>query len=161
MRGIATISFALLLCACSSRPPVEVYIQDDIQQIEETNIVQVKPAQLPPKPKAHVIIGVPEGEEEPGQFVAFTPEDAKKLLAMRDNARINIEYIEQLNALNAAIVNERNKLLDLAKDEEVRANKLRIQLEEVELQRQQEKLESTIEINAWRIMTIIIGIAAL
>jgi PBP1b-binding outer membrane lipoprotein LpoB len=154
MRIITVLFVIVLMAGCSSNSvkPLTTNHTDSLTMMEMPTI-SAEP--LAPKPDAVVIID-PTTQEE---VVAFSPEGIDALMLMRKQATKNIELVEALGTTLQAIVQERNALVNMAKEQERRSNAMAQSHAHTEEKLRREEKMRSLEKFGYQIL-LLLGLAA-
>ena len=134
---------------CTSTPDVPAQKYTQIQQIPKLDKLAVPEVVQPVKPKVTVA-------KVDGQSVAVLDKQGMRdLISLYSDAKANAESKAQLVTVANKVIDERNDLLVLAKQEEIRGNELRQQLADSKSEQDKDRLYNAIELNATRLLLIL------
>ena len=152
------MTYAVLLMTltqgCSSIPPVPV-IQDELQKIPKLEHVDVRSETMPKRPTVQVI------EHQGVEYAAVDKAGMVAVLEAFQKGEFNAKQLEALNRLNAALVDERNSILKLAQDEEVRGNKLRADLQTADQRLEDQHMQYVIDTTILKLISLGLLVVAL
>lgn len=110
---------------------------------------------MPKRPLVQVI------EHKGVEYAAVDKAGMVAVLEAFQKGEFNAKQLEALNRLNAALVDERNSILKLAQDEEVRGNKLRADLQTADQRLEDQHMQYVIDTTILKLISLGLLVVAL
>lgn len=143
------VMLLLVVCGCATQPTETPVVRTQISQIPKVERL-LDTSQPIVKPKVSKI------KDANGAVVAaLDKQGMADLIVLYSQAQSLEQQRHQLVTVTNKLVDERNDLLELAKEEEARGNELRAKLTEASNQAQKDRIYNAIELNATRLLLVL------